>query len=116
MYLLPQLDVLGGLEHQAGVVAEGTEAKVAVVAQKRADFLSLMIVVQVQRLRAAVRPIRLTAPLARNYFLGRLGHTVKCLLISAISNSSRHQPQGTLMEGLPPLFFAGDFDFMESSL
>jgi len=53
---------------------------------------------------------------SRRYFLGRFGHNVRWLLSFAISNSSRHQPQGTLMEGLPPLFFAGVFNFMETSI
>ena len=51
-----------------------------------------------------------------NSFLGRLGHFVKCLRNWPIWNSLQHQPQGTLMEGLPPGCFAGVFDFMEVSI
>ena len=105
----------------AGLLRRGVR-EVRQVSRLLASRTHLLLGSEFWNTKALVSPVSLNvamdddgmAPLARYWFgrAGRFGHFVKCLRISEILNSLRHQPQGTVLGGRPTGRFAVNFSLM----
>lgn len=93
--------LLGEFLQRFRILASSAKAQFLVYLRKSTALID-KVTIKVQEQEPGLAPFASYNVQALVDFAGFIGHFAKCLLISPILNSLRHQPHGTMTGGLPP--------------